>query len=198
MERREAIIKLTIGISLLFIVIIAIIQLARIAGNITGSSDENIDNQQTELVLGEQNNLLSSVQFVIRGPIIAQEEHLEIRFTISQRTRLLQLINGYDGKVQKSISLPNTSNSYQALLDALEVNGFNEQKSTVGDGPEGICAANQVYFYRIKANGATVNELWAGSCSGGYGNFAGNNTAINYLFKSQFPSYGEFSAGTGL
>lgn len=184
--------RLLFGLFLLFAVIFFVIRLA-------GGSEEAVTPEIAEekpLVLGEQNNASSSVQLITKGKIVAPEDHREIRITISQDRRSAQVIQGYDGKVIKTMSLPNTPNSYQEFLYAIQAEGFMAEKvEPLVTDRNGVCSTARQYEYKLRFNGATRSSLWSSSCSSRDGTFGGDRVDITKLFERQFPEYRSFAAG---
>ncbi len=190
--------RILLAVFLIFMVIFFVIRLAD--GNNDPSPQETGQSETVEpVVLGEHNNSLSTVEFTVVGKTTAPETHREIRFTITQDRRTVQIISGYDGKVIDTMTLGNTSNSYQQLLYAIEEEGYSKAKKEPRTiDRNGVCSGGKQYLYMVKVNGQTRNDLWSTSCSIKQGTFAGDRSDIVKLFEKQFPEYKDFVRGVKL
>lgn len=193
---RYIVMRVLLALSLLFIVIFVIVQLAS-SGN--DNSEDSGPAVEESFVLGEQNNSDSMVRFRVIGRTNALEDHREWRFTITQSNRRVDLVRGYDGEVLKSIVLRNTPNSYQEFLYALEVEGYiTERREPVVTNMNGQCSDGKKYEYTAWLNGVEKSRLWSTSCSRRLGTFAGDRSDIVKLFERQFPTFNDFDNGVEL
>ncbi len=195
---RYIVMRILLGLFLLFAVIFFIVRLAG-GGDDEPVIDETSSSEVQPVVLGEQNTIASEMQLTIRGRIVAPEDHRQLRFTISQNTRKIEIIEGYDNEVLDSMTLPNTANSYEQFLYALDAQGFTEERvePTLTD-PNGACSAGRQYIYTVEVYRVVRSELWSSSCAGGQGTFGGDRTDIVRLFQRQFPEYQSFTSGLNL
>ena len=196
---RYIVLRILLALFVLFTIIFFVIRLATSGGDDESNETEVVAVEDQRLVLGEQNNSGSVVEFTMRGKTVAAENHRQIRFTISQSQRRVEIISGYDGKVIDTMRLPNTANAYQEFLYAIEEEGFMTEKSepTITDR-NGVCGKGKQYHYKVKVNGQTRSDLWSASCSRKQGTFGGDRTDIRRLFERQFPEYSDFTRGVKL
>ena len=199
---RYIVMRILFGLFLLVVAIFIIVQLATSGGGSDeqpGQDSPVSEQADIPFIPSNENNDSSAVTFTIQGKTNALEEHRECRFTITQNNRQVDLVQGYDGRVLKSIRLPNTPNSYQELLNALEAEGYTRERvnPTVTD-PRGQCSHGKKYFYRASTNGLNRSDLWSTSCSLRKGTFGGDRRAIVRLFERQFPDFSDFERGVKL
>lgn len=181
---------------IIFAIIFIVIRVARNGGE--EQNDMPVVDETVELS-EMADTRSSSVQYIVDGKINSQEEHRQIRFTISENRRVAEVLQGYNGEVLKRISLNNTDEAYDALIYALNDEGFG----TIDEGSEvidsrGVCSSGKRYYYKIRVGASTLQELWASSCSGTHGTMDGDKAGINRLFENQFPGFDDFERGVKL
>jgi len=192
---RYIILRILLGLFLLFAAIFLIIRLASSDGP---SDPERSVVAEDAFVLAEQDNAASKVVFTIVGKINASEDHREVRFTINQETRLVEILGGYDGKVIKSTKLSNTNNSYREFLEAINNAGYTTvRKEPKVSDPRGVCSNGKQYLYDAFVDNEVKSSLWSTSCNS-YGTSRANRASVRSLFERQFPEYRDFIRGTKL
>jgi hypothetical protein len=189
--QRYIVMRVLLAIFLLFVVVFAIVKLA---GNNSTPDTPEFAQEETQTAQTDISVQPSSVEFRIIGKTIAEEDHREIRFIIREDRRVVQIIQGYNGKVVKTLSLPNSDNSYQQFVYAIQDEGFSTDKATITiSDPNGVCSDGRQYHYTLKREGVTEKSLWSTSCKSADGTFGGSRRAIQRLFERQFPSYDDFT-----
>lgn len=137
----------------------------------------------------------SDISMFVDGPINALELHRQIKITISQDSRQLDIFEGYDGQKLSSISLSNTSNSYDDFLHALSVSGFTKAKNLNQNKTEqGYCPLGFRTVYELRNNQEQKLRLWTTTCNNVPATFAGQKTTIESLFKNQIPDYSKLTS----
>lgn len=189
--------RLLFGGFILFLVIFLIIRIAT-GGEETPVVPDFVTGN-TSIDLGDlSSSSSSSVVFTKKGRINAKEDHMEIRFTISKSRRVVEVINGYDGKVESTLSLPNTEAAYEQFLYSIREEGFTNGKPTpTSTDPRGICSSGTQYFYKVRSGAATISDLWSTSCKSSQGTFNGGRSDIVNLFERQFPDFEKFEKESG-
>ena len=195
---RYIVMRILLALFVIFTIVFFVVRLA--SGGDEQPTEPVSSSQESEpLVLSEQNNSTSSVRFTQVGKINAAEDHREIRFTITQDERRVELIQGYDGNIIKTVTLPNTAAAYEEFLFSIESEGFTRAKSepTVTDS-RGQCSHGRRYHYEARARGQVYSDLWSTNCGSKIGTFAGSRPRIEKLFERQFPEYRDFERGVQL
>ncbi len=142
-------------------------------------------------------NSSTVVRLTQEGYINARENHRVVQITVGQNSRTIELIEGYQGKVIKSNSYSNDTDSYRAFLAALHNAGYTNTRvaSTRNIEPIGACALGYRYYYDI-LDGANVKQsLWSTSCGNIRGTFNGKSGGVRTLFQKQIPNYSTFMQG---
>jgi hypothetical protein len=139
------------------------------------------------------------VRYRITGPVVADENYRELRITASKNSRTIELLKGYGGSIEKSVTYPNTPESYRAFLGALEAAKFAMTKSDYASpNLATTCVTGSKYFYELSSASGKPVDTWRSSCNTNHGNFAGDAENIAELFRVQLPGYNEVASGAPL
>lgn len=134
----------------------------------------------------------AEMQFTTSGVINGDDAHREIVISVGRNQRTARVIQGYQGTVIKSESLPNNEAAYSAFLSALDGAGFTKKRDSKSPSEAGLCPLGQRFVYEITNDGSKDSRTWATSC-GGTSTFAGNKSLVQQLFQLQITNYGEFT-----
>lgn len=169
----------TIGLIILLIVLL-----------FTGGNSDSKTVPKTGKQLSSYANTDTQVRLSIDGPIISNQEHQSVRFTVDQNNVVLDTLKGYDGAVTDTKTYANTQASYFAFLSSLQLLNFTEGKVPNADlkSEAGHCAQGQRYVFEIIQNGSDIQRYWATSCGGPH-TYLGNVQSTIDLFKQQIPDY---------
>lgn len=134
----------------------------------------------------------SAAQLIIDGPIVANQNHNEIKITVSPQSVDFTLYNTYEQQTINSQSYPNNERSYSVFLQALQHAGFtkgNTDKTLVDE--RGFCPSGIRDIYSFANASRPLMRFWSTSC--GDGTYKGRiETTVN-LFKKQVPDYGNLT-----
>lgn len=135
----------------------------------------------------------SQVTYLVQGRLVGNESRRSIRISVSQTSRSLEILNGYDEVIAKQQTLDNVPEAYRAFLAALQTAGFTNSKTTkLSNDGIGSCPLGKRYVYQLLENGETVTDLWNTSCADKAGSFNGVSITVRQLFQNQFPNYLDF------
>lgn len=137
----------------------------------------------------------SKVSWTMQGRLLGQERRRSVQITVSAGERKVELIEGYNNKVSKSITLPNDKAAYTNFLIALENINFAKERKVVQPDERGVCPLGMSYIYELHSGAEQKSRLWSDSCSSKNGTFAGVALTAKQLFKNQIPDYEKFVAG---
>jgi hypothetical protein len=145
----------------------------------------------------------AKVRYTIFGHVVGNDDHREIRITVSKEERLIEILQGYQGQVIKTQFYDNSLASYDVFLRAIALGGFTLQaKNPTQTDSRGVCPLGQQYFYELLDTGdpLTDQRTWSTSCGAKQGTFAGQASLIRRLFQNQFPpaEYNKFISGVTL
>jgi len=137
----------------------------------------------------------ATVRYSTAGPINAQEDHREIRITVNNDERVVDVLQGYQGDVLAHETFTNSTEAYQSFLAGLDRAGFTLTKKTNLDTEAGLCPTSNRYVYELydtPANSAyKAFRRWSISC-GTTASFGGSASTVRTLFTSQIPNYATF------
>lgn len=150
-------------------------------------------NAKPTITLSDYKDTDDGVRFTTVGPVTADEDHYEIKMTITPKNRTFEVLQGYSGKVISTKILPNTPEAYNALIGGLSGNGFTQtaKKADKAGNESEACASGKRYIYQVLDEGSEKHRLWSSSCT--VGTMGGNKDAIRKLFEKQFPDYKELA-----
>ncbi|HSX43152.1 MAG TPA: hypothetical protein VLF59_03640 [Candidatus Saccharimonadales bacterium] len=128
----------------------------------------------------------ATVTLLIDGKTNIDQDHRQLRITVSATQNQVQLIQGYQGNVIDSRTYSNNSDAFAVFLQSLRLLNFTKgnTKSTVDY--RGYCPSGQRYVYTFNDGQRDVLSYWTTSCS--QGTYAGNRPGTRELFERQIPS----------
>lgn len=183
-----------ITLVVIVVVIIAIVSIGRAIFGGGGESSETEEEQDrgrsTLLTVAEGN----SVRLVVRGPIVAEEEHQSYSIEASPSSREMTVYKGYLDQVKKRKELSNNRRAYEQFVYALD-----KANMMLGEVPtddekndlRGICAGGYIYEYSVLTAGSPVKRLWTTTCKGSPGSLNASVEQLNSLFWAQIPGSAE-------
>ncbi len=139
----------------------------------------------------------SKVIFTAQGKVVGEDQFTAVRITVSQSTRTIDILKGYEGNVETSEQLANTQPAYDTFLRALNTTNFLATKPTPFSDERGVCPLGSRFIYEIQDSGKTVLHSWSTSC-GTIGSFDGSAVFVRQLFQNQIPDYTGFVRGLQL
>ena len=170
----------------IFLIILIIVLLLRGGGTATPAPKA--------INLGDYANNVSSAQLILDSPIVADQNHREIKLIVSESAITFTEYKGYQQDVIKSQTYPNNPSSYGVFLQAIQKAGFTEgSRDKALQDERGYCPGGYRYIYSF-ANGADdLFRTWSTSC-GSQGTFKGQPSTIRQLFQKQVPDYFKLSS----
>lgn len=155
-------------------------------------------NSQKPINVTNYNYSGTTMVYTENGILNGEDIHRAIRISISNDTRVVDILGGYEPNILQSETLPNTPAAYGAFLQALEASGFAQSRSTNEPYKYGVCPTGYLYNYEILTPNGAVSNLWGDECSASDGTFAGNAQEVQVLFQNQISNYTQFIGNTNL
>lgn len=132
----------------------------------------------------------SVVTFVTAGIINGTDIHRQIRITVNNTSRTLEIIEGYSGKILSTQTYTNTQEAYREFLSALFTSGYTkENPANTNPDVSGRCPLGTRFIYTSSGIPNVPDELWTTSCPTVIGTFGGSADAVTQLFRLQIPNY---------
>lgn len=178
---------LFLTIVIVIVIIIAIVSIGRAIFSGTQQKAPEADVGQTELL---NTSIDHSVQMIIRGPIVAEENFKSFTISVSPTSRSMVVYQGYVDEISRSKRLSNNTAAYEQFAYALDKANMTKGTETSNDTEKdlrGVCASGYVYEYSVLVNGQPVKHLWTSSCNGSKGTLEASTTQLDNLFYAQIP-----------
>lgn len=173
-------------ISFIALIILGIVLIARVSNR----GDNTIELAPTiNLVEAVDSN--ADFVFTEQGPIVANEDHYQIRITVNRNNRRVEYIKGYEGTVVSQINLDNNEESFRQFLSAIDRVGFDTTRETKFDSEAGLCPRGRRYILESEQADNSFRR-WTTSCNKQLGDFGGNLNSVASLFRKQIPNYTKF------
>lgn len=139
----------------------------------------------------------TNLRLSIDGPVTADEKHQSMSIEVTPTSRRITTYKTYGKVVIKQADYPNNRTAFEAFALALDRAGFTAENAKRKDSTyAGECATGRVYTFDLISAGKPIESLWATSCNGATGSFAGNIANVLTLFKGQIPNYSEATTGS--
>lgn len=141
-----------------------------------------------------------SVEMVVRGRIVANEDFRSYTITISPSSRVMTIYKGYTDKVLDTKSLGNNEPAYEQLVFALDRANMMSGSELNGaqNDLRGRCASGRLYEFRTLKDGDVQKMLWTSNCDGSSGSLVGSRPTLQGLFTRQIPDFNRMLAGVRL
>ena len=137
----------------------------------------------------------SAVSFITDGTLVGNDQRQAIEITITQSSRSIYILDGYNQNIASQESFTNVPAAYSAFLGAMANYGFTDSRSTSEQNMFAICPLGNTFQYQLTNFSSLVSNLWGTTCSNSDGNFNGYGSTVNYLFTLQIPNYAAFTQG---
>jgi hypothetical protein len=178
----------------------AIILLIMAVVLITSSGSRGSEQQQGErqVHLNDYIDTDAVVSWTEQGELVGEDKHKEVRIVVSRSERRIELLTGYDGKIERNQNFSNSGEAFSRFVRALDELGFSRKKATKQPDYRGVCPLGRRYIYTLHRGNSDDLFLWSTSCSKNDGTFGGRSGPIRELFRNQISTYNEFIRGVRL
>ena len=161
-------------------------------------NSNNSGNQASQTSLADYADTGARAVFTYDGAINGDDIHRQIRITVDNLTRTIDISKGYQGQVIRTKSYENNEQAYTVFLSALYNGGFTKQRKSNISSEVGVCPLGQRFIYQLSNTGSKSTDirLWSTSCGGGtQGGSSGN---LQQLFQNQITDYADLTADVQL
>lgn len=188
--------KLKTALTVLGVLILVVLMASVIYGlvrNLSNSSDDSSKNESDTEITQEKDITLEDdaktgeVSFFARGPIVAREDHYEIKVTINRDRRSIEVYKGYQKEPIEQESFSNDLEAFTQFLYAAKRAGLFIEGETNAN-KDGYCYRGELRTYTTTGFNNNVDG-WTNSC-----NDVGtlNDKFLLKLIKDQFPDYKKY------
>jgi hypothetical protein len=181
------IVPIIVTIVIVAVVIAAIVAISRALFN--GSDDTTTDAPTMSSVVLDT-TATRSVNWTVRGPIVAEENFRSYRITISPSERVYTVYSGYLGAVLSTVSYANNTRAYEEFVHALVNADITSTRSAANEDIRGVCATGGLAYTFETLNGGNADQsLWSSTCNQSRGTMAADALKIHALFRNQIPDF---------
>jgi len=161
-----------LGIIVLFIVVIS----KAFSGH--GGAPSN------QINIAQYSDTAAEASLLIDAPTNIDQDHRQVRITVSGTQNRIEVLQGYQGNVIDSRTYPSNSPAFAAFLQSLKL--LNFAKGTIANTDyRGYCPTGDRFVYTFNDGQNDLFRYWATSC--GQGTFGGNRALVHRLFERQIP-----------
>lgn len=173
-----------VGIGLIVLVIVLISK----AFSGGGTPAQQVD-------VGKYADTAATATLLVDAPTIIDQDHRQVKITVSQTTNEIDIIQGYEGTILATQTYPNNSAAYGAFLQSLKLLNFSKGNTAKNMADyRGYCPTGERYVYSFNDGNKDLFNFWSTSCR--QGTFKGNALAVLQLFRAQIPQ-SDYSHLTG-
>lgn len=165
-----------IGIGLVVLVIVLIIK-GFTGGKVSPTSHVDVSKYAYDS---------SIATLLVDGPTNLDQDHRQVRISVSSTQVEIDVIAGYQGNVIKTQSYANNTAAYNVFLQSLQRLKFSYGSKSDADY-RGFCPAGKRYVYSFTKSQDTMFKFWQTTC--GQGTFDGDGQAVRQLFRRQIPPH---------
>jgi hypothetical protein len=136
--------------------------------------------------IGAYSDTASDVTLLVDAPTNINQDHRQVRITVSSTQNQIEILEGYQGNVVNSRTYPNNSTAYSAFLQALKGANFTKGDTKSKADYRGHCPLGERYVYTFNDGYKDLFSYWTTSC--GEGTYHGNRSLTYTLFQRQIPA----------
>lgn len=131
-----------------------------------------------------------SVQWTVRGPIVANEKFRSYQITVSPSARTYVIYSGYLDQVTDTKTYDNNAQAYEQFVYALDKTGLTNMRNVPDSDLRGVCATQGLaYKFDTLASGESDHSMWSSTCKDSPGTMTANPLQIQALFVNQTPDF---------
>ncbi len=179
MEARDYIRPIIAGLVGIGIVVLVIVFLVKLFSGGGSKPAPLVD-------VGKYTNTAATVTLLVDGPTKVDQDHRQVKITISQTTNEIDVMQGYEGTVVDTRTYPNNSAAFGVFLQSLKLMNFSKGNSSADlKDYRGYCPNGDRYSFTFNDGSSDLFSYWATSCN--QGTFKGSRTGTLSLFRQQIP-----------
>lgn len=172
----RTVIALLVGIGIVVLIVVLLFK-AIFGGG--GPSTPPVD-------VGKYADTAATATLLIDAPTNIDQDHRQVKITVSQTQNEIDLIKGYEGTVIDSHTYSNNAAAFGAFLQSLKLMNFSKGNSDPTQTDyRGYCPTGDRYVYTFNDGNKNLFSYWSTSC--GQGTFQGNRGNVRSLFEQQIP-----------
>ncbi len=163
-----------VGLGLVVLVLILLIR------GFKGGTNSTLN----QINVGNYASSNSDAVLLIDGPTRLDQEHFQVRITVSGTLNQIEVVQGYQNNVIRSQTYATNTAAYAAFLQSLQLVNFSHGIQSDVDY-RGYCPTGNRYVYSFSNNQSELFRYWSTSCGGNQGTFRGDARVVRQLFERQ-------------
>jgi len=120
----------------------------------------------------------------IDGPTNLNQDHNQLRITVSGTLNEIDIMQGYQGNIIRSETYANNTTAFDTFLQSLQLLNFSKGRKAPTNY-QGYCPTGNRYTYSFNDGQTDLFKFWSTTC--GNGTFEGKAPAVRSLFRQQIP-----------
>ena len=140
----------------------------------------------------------ANITWTVQGRLLGEDQRRAVRVTVNRNKRTLEVLAGYEERVERTEELSNSPAAFETFVRALDNLGFGKERTVKQADERGVCPTGNRFVYRLVDNNSEVMRTWSDSCASADGPFGGGAAGaqtIQRLFQAQIPDYQKFTTG---
>lgn len=131
-----------------------------------------------------------SVQWTVRGPIVADEKFRSYQINISPSERTYVIYSGYLDQVMNTKTYDNNVQAYEQFVYALDKTGITITRNVPDADLRGVCATQGLaYKFDTMAGDNSDHSMWSSTCKDSPGTMTASALQVQALFTNQIPDF---------
>ena len=178
------------------IVIVALIVATLVtAGRMLFGGDSTKDTKKVTTSSTIEKSLLNedadrSVQWTVRGPIVANEKFQSYQITVGPSQRSYVIYSGYLDQVTNTKTYDNNVQAYEQFVYAIDKTGITKTREVPDTDLRGVCATQGLaYKFDTLAGDNSDHSMWSSTCKESPGTMTASPLQIQALFVNQIPDF---------
>lgn len=143
--------------------------------------------------VGKYANTNAVATLLVDGPTNVDQDHRQVKITVTGTQNEIDIIQGYQGHVIDSRTYSSNPAAFGAFLQSLKLLDFSKGSASPTDY-RGYCPTGDRYMYSFNNGTKDLFSFWSTTCN--QGTFGGNRNAVRALFYAQVPD-SDFEQLTG-
>ena len=190
---KPKIFPIIITIIVVVVVVAVLVTLVRTLLNQNKSSDDSSQQTSAQTIESKIKDQSStrSVQWIVRGPIVANENFKSYKIAVSPSSRSFVTYSGYLDTVIDQKTYDNNTAAYKQFTYALVKAGIDSSKNaTTDDDITGVCATKGLAYVLQTLDGDNADTtLWTSTCKNSPGTLSADTLKVQALFVNQIPDF---------
>jgi hypothetical protein len=180
MEPRSILRPIIAGLVGIGIVVLFIVLMVRLF------THHGVTTPNSTIDLGHYSDTAASAVLLIDAPTNVDQDHRQIRITVSGTQNEIELIQGYQNDVIQQQTYASNAAAFGAFLQSLKLLNFTKgDNDSANSDFRGYCPTGDRYVYTFNDGYKDLFSYWSTSC--GQGTFNGNRAQVRRLFERQVP-----------